>query len=81
MAFYFVRVLYFLYAYSILFFSICVQNVMLLFDVLCDIFALEDAVSFNFALALPMLTGASNPAGQLARPLLGGKISSDLVSR
>ena len=44
----------FLYANSILFvFLICVQNVMLLFDVVREIFALEDAVSFNFALGAP----------------------------
>ena len=42
----------FLYANSI-FFLICVQNSMLLIDVVHEIFALEDAVSFNFALGTP----------------------------
>ena len=35
------------------FFLICVQNSMLLIDVVHEIFALEDAVSFNFALGAP----------------------------
>ena len=43
----------FLYANSIMFFFICVQNFMLLLYVVHAMFALEDAVSFKFALGAP----------------------------
>ena len=48
----FVRVLFFCMLTQF-FFLICVQNSMLLIDVVHEIFALEDAVSFNFALGAP----------------------------
>ena len=47
------RVLFFCMLTQFCFFLICVQNSMLLIDVVHEIFALEDAVSFNFALGVP----------------------------
>ena len=49
----FVRVLFFCMLSQFCFFLIRVQNSMLLIDVVHEIFALEDAVSFNFALGAP----------------------------